>query len=337
MATRGETLSLPKAHIPEKLTISNSLTKDWRACRRKFYFHYIALLDTKKLSIPFFVGSHFHKGMEAFYAGEDPDEFVPRIVKSMRDKASKAVFLTPEDEQKLMIQEAIVAGMLRGYAAHYKKDLKKWKVFAAEKEFSVPIIEGRIEYVGQIDLVVEYDGRLWLVEHKTAGRLDRNYVERLALDTQITGYSIGAKHVFKENIAGIIYNVAKKPQIRQRKDETPDEFAQRIEEDYLARPEFYFYREELLRDKSTIGEYKAEIAEVAADIEDVVAATQKDPVKAMPRYYRNTDHCTARGQCPYMAICTKGWNEDTQRLYNVREKLNPELGNVESDEDGGGD
>lgn len=338
---KAETLSLPKLPapvFPDKLTISNSLAKDWRACRRKFYLHYMARLEPKRLSIPFLVGSAFHKGIERFYQGQSPDEFIPEVIKTIEDKAKKAVFLTPEDEENVMMQTSIVTGMLKGYTKIYATDLKKWKIVETEFEFSVPIKEGELEYVGQIDLVVEIDKKLWLVEHKTAGRLDKNYIDRLALDTQITGYAIGAAKKLGRPIVGVIYNVAKKPQLRQKKSESPAELATRIEEDYLARPEFYFYREQLFRDVGAVAEYKAEIAELAADIQDVTADLKERGDAALPRFYRNTDACTARGQCAYMAICTKGWNDETHHFYTKRDKLNPELGNVETEgEEGGGD
>lgn len=329
-------ISLPEVVIPDKLTISHSLTRDWKACRRKFFFNYLARLTPKKISIPYFIGSAFHRGMESFYAGKDPDQFIPDLVEDMDTKAKGAVFLTPEDEEKLMLQSAIVTGMLRGYVNTYAKDLKRWKIQKVEHEFAVPIVPGKIEYVGQIDLLVKFDGAIWIVEHKTAGRLDKNYIDRLALDTQITGYAIGAKYSLQEPVAGVVYNVAKKPQIRQKKDESKPEFSQRIEDDYMARPEFYFYRETLLRDTGAVAEYKAEISELAADIQDKLNIIKKEgPETALPHFYRNTDHCTARGPCPYLAICTKGWDEDTARLYAVRPGtgLNPELSNVEPDGD----
>ncbi len=333
MPSKPEKVSLPEVVVPDVLTISHSMTRDWKACRRKFFFNYLARLVPKKLSIPYFVGTHFHRGMEDFYGGKDPDDFIPAIVQSMDDQARKAVFLTPEEEQSLMVQSSIVSGMLRGYADNYAKDLKRWKIHSTEMEFKVPITDA-IAYVGQIDLIVKHDGELWIVEHKTAGRLDKNYIDRLALDTQITGYAIGAKFKIGKPIAGVIYNVAKKPQIRQKKDETPVQFADRIVGDYSARPEFYFYREQLYRDAAATAEYKAEIAELAADIVEKVDVVRQDgPHAALPHFYRNTDHCTARGPCPYLGICTRGWNEETAMRYQVREKLNPELENVEPAEE----
>jgi PD-(D/E)XK nuclease superfamily len=335
MASDSETLSLPEVHLPDKLTISNSLAKEWKTCRRKFFFNYLALLTPKKTSIPFFVGRYYHKGMEAFYKNEDPDDFIPTIIKDMDKKANEAVFLTPEESDKLMIQSAIVEGMLRGYVSHFAKDNKRWKVIAAEKEFSVPITDD-IAYVGQIDLIVKFEGDLFIVEHKTAGRLDKNYVDRLALDTQITGYMIGAKHLLKEPIKGVFYNAAKKPQIRQKKDETKVDFANRIVGDYNERPDFYFFRESLYRDMGAVKEYKAEISELAADIKEHIEHVRKvGPEKGIFRFYRTTEACTSRGPCPYLNICTKGWNRDIAQMYQVRESLNPELASEKEESDGG--
>lgn len=334
MASGTETLSLPEVHIPDKLTISNSLAKEWKTCRRKFFLNYLGLLTPKKITIPFFVGRYYHRGMEEFYKGNDPDDFIPALIADMDKAAKKAVFLSPEEEDKLMLQSAIVEGMLRGYTAHFARDNKKWKVVATEHEFEVPITD-EISYVGQIDLVVRYEDALWIVEHKTAGRLDKNYVDRLSLDTQITGYAIGAKHSMKEPIKGVFYNAAKKPQIRQRKEESKTDFAQRIVEDYATRPEFYFLREPLYRDAGAVKEYKAEVSEIAADIKENIDYLKRNgAAKSVARFYRNTDACTAKGRCPMMPICTQGYDA-VKDMYQVRDKFNPELEGAGDDGEGG--
>ena len=333
MAKKSSSLGvpLPKIVLPDVLTISNSMAKDWKSCRRRFFWNYLARLKPKKIVIPFFVGTYFHEGLRAFYEGKSMEKEVPSILKRMEAEARKAVFLTPEEEEDLMMQTAIVAGMLPSYARRYAKDRKKWELQGAEKSFEVPI-DDRSSYVGQIDLLVQFDGELWIVEHKTAGRLDKNYIDRLPLDTQITGYTIGAKYAMDRPVAGVVYNVAKKPSIRQKKNESLTQFAARIEGDYSARPDFYFYREQLYRSKGDILHYKKEISELATDVHAKFDIIRKEgPEAALPHFYRNTEVCTIRGRCAYLDICTKGWSKDTARLYEVRKDFNPELSNVQTE------
>lgn len=222
----------PTLFFPEKLTISHSLKKEWLTCRRKFLLKYLGLLEPKKIFIPFFVGGFFHDGLESFYKKEDPEVFIPELREKMMAKAKEAVFLTPEEEQDLDQQIATVEGMVAAYCIKYAKDLSKWKIIATEMEFEIPITDD-ISYAGKIDGVVKIGDEHFVLEHKTVGRLDRDYVTRLGLDTQITGYIIGARKKLGIPIKGIIYNVAKKPKIRQRNGETPSEFAERLTKDYL--------------------------------------------------------------------------------------------------------
>lgn len=329
----GGLLKLPKLFIPETLTFTHSLKKDWLACRRKFLLNYLARLSSKRLVIPFFIGGYFHKGLEKFYKGEDPEEFIPELVVDMETKAKKAVFLSPEEEEKLAVASAIVEGMLYSYCRHYAKDLKRWQIVQAEFRFSVPIVEG-VEYTGQLDLIVKEGGDYWIVEHKTVGRLDKAYVDRLPLDTQITGYAIGAKHSLKVPIKGVIYNVARKPQIRPRSGETNEQFANRVVTDYAARPDFYFYREQLFRDSSETILYKREVAEMIADIQEKLQLVRKgDQGEIAAHFHRNTDNCTLRGTCQFLDICTKGWNKLTASRYDVRPDFNPELKKEDDTED----
>ena len=317
-------MNFPKAKKPKKLRLSHSSMKTWMECRRMYYFQYLAKLVGKRMSVPLFVGIHFHEGLEAFYKGEDPEEFIPARIKKMEEEVKKASFLTPEEEETLMIQSAVMEGMLYAYCRRYAKDRKKWKIIDVESWFELEV-DDETELVGKIDMLVKIGKEYWLVEHKTASRLDKGYIDRLPVDTQITAYAIGAKSRFNKPIAGIIYNVVKKPSIRQRKNEEKHEYANRIVQDYMDRPEFYFFREQLYRDVKQEDEYKDEVRAIGDDIHDAMdTITKKNNGKEIPtQFYRNTAACTRFWTCTFLPICTRGWNKSTKLMYGKREEHKP--------------
>jgi hypothetical protein len=95
------------------------------------------------------------------------------------------------------------------------------------------------------DLLITRNGKLGLVEHKTTTILDANYLAKLPMDSQILSYAISCK---KEKSIGkypdfIVYNVAKKSQIRLKQTETMEQFAKRLVDEYMMNPSAYFYRE----------------------------------------------------------------------------------------------
>lgn len=68
----------------------------------------------------------------------------------------------------------------------------------------VPVV-----YQGRIDLIVEdYYGKLWLWDHKTAGKFDN--ITWLDLDEQVISYAWAVQHMLGIEVAGVIYSQLRK-------------------------------------------------------------------------------------------------------------------------------
>lgn len=127
--------------------------------------------------------------------------------------------------------------MLDGYVEHYGKD-QQWHVIATEQPFAVklfrlgePVAIFKSRWDGVVRSLV--DGRIYLVEHKTASQIMLPYLE---MDDQGGSYWAVASQVLrakgilkpKEDIAGIIYNFLRKAM--------PDERPQNGQGLYLNKP-----------------------------------------------------------------------------------------------------
>lgn len=129
--------------------------------------------------------------------------------------------------------------MLNQYLDEYGAE-EHWEVISAEQNFQVPIkhkswfdagdlaedtpIFGRTEetttYVGTFDLVVRdtRDGKIYMVDHKTAAQLGAQNTQYLPLDDQAGAYWAVANYTLRkqgligqrEAISGIIYNYLRK-------------------------------------------------------------------------------------------------------------------------------
>jgi hypothetical protein len=292
-------------------------------------------MTPKKIVIPFWVGDYFHKGLEEFYSHTRPAAIVKPIIQSMEKDRRNFGFLTPEDEEKMDLAMASVEGMLTTYFEYYAGDLKKWKVIKPELKFEIPLMDN-IVYVGKMDLLVEnlVKGGQYVVENKTAGRIDKGYVDRLPIDFQITGYAIGAKAVTGVKTKAVIYNVIKKPELRQRSGESIPALAKRIVEDYKARPEMYFYRKKLLRSKEEKHNWREEVKSIGFEMSVALAKLdlKKDVNQVLPTFYRNTASCTPIGRpCQFLKVCTQGWNKETASEFRIRESFNPEFAEKEGE------
>jgi PD-(D/E)XK nuclease superfamily len=132
------------------------------------------------------------------------------------------------DEPKFEEASELGINMLEHYVETYGKD-PRWRVLATEEPFRV-LVSRRgtpvARFMSTWDGVIrdEGDGRIYLVEHKTASQISLAYLE---LDDQAGVYWAVASNILRarkvlrpgEEIAGIVYNFLRK----SRKDERPQD------------------------------------------------------------------------------------------------------------------
>lgn len=154
-------------------------------------------------------------------------------------------------------------------------------------------VRGSHTLIGRVDGITP-DGVI--VEHKTTSGNLLEYEYNLQLDEQLLAYMAltGARE--------ILYTVCQKPTIRQKKDETDEEFFGRVLDWY---------------DETKIGiiplcRTDADVERFLSDFENI-CSEMEDAEKHKERLYRNTAHCNCWGRkCEYFPICG---NYDPDKEY----------------------
>lgn len=303
--------------------LSNSARSTFLNCRKKFQWQYLYRLSPRKPSIPFLIGGLFHNGLEQMYKNGffDRDKTEQEVVVAC-EKACAESMLTPEESDKIWIQQGMIMGMLGGYEKLYlEKDLKEWEVVETERQFTYKISETQ-EAVGKRDMVVKVKktGKIRLVEHKTAGRVDAGYIAKLPLDNQILGYANSLKKQMGKLPSDIVYNIVKKSALRLSQKETFAQFKKRVESEYLVNPSVYFYREVVSFTDKDVANYEAELKRFS---EELLRAIKEK------YFYMNTGQCTIMGTCPYMGLCINGPTQDALSRYRIRAAMHEELEDVQ--------
>lgn len=249
------------------------------------------------------IGTAVHKGIEEWSveaALATFDEYTP---------------YDQSDADDLEIAKATVEGMLRGYMSRYEP----FKDHTPETEFQFPVLlengrKSRKHYLaGKIDDIVHRKDGDWVVEYKTAGQLTGSYFDRLYVDEQITMYCYALKRLGM-NPVGVIYRVIRKPTIRPRKGESMAQYTQRLTQDHLDRPDFYFFQNELYRSQDDLHAFEESVRER-------ILAFDRD--KRAGRNYMNTGHCCVYAGCQYLPLCTR--QAGAEALYE-RKEAHEELG-----------
>jgi len=108
-----------------------------------------------------------------------------------------------------------------------RNNFSGYTILGVETEFVFPLINPETESpsrtfseAGKMDVLAKDEqGRVWVIEHKTTSESlapDSDYWTRLRMDSQCSKYFLAAM-MQKHDVAGVIYNVARRPlhQLRQ--------------------------------------------------------------------------------------------------------------------------
>ena len=268
-------------------------------CPRRHYWRYEvglhALIDAMALRF----GTAWHAAMECRWQGRSAEE---------------ALMVAAQDRTFDEITVATLAGLLGAYYARYA-DCEVVKELHPEVEFRLPLAGSRtFDAAGKIDgLGVLHDGRLALVEHKTCGSdisADSGYWLRLRFNQQVYQYVLAAR-ALGWDVQVVIYDVTRKPGIKQKQNETAAEFGDRLVADAKERPEFYFARREVPILDQDLAEFEVQRLALSRQILFFRSAARsaRRPEHGWPR---NCNEMTCK-YCEFAGFCLANVAADAAR------------------------
>lgn len=249
------------------MIISTSKTKCYKACKRAYYFRYIQELEPVETAKPLQDGSSYHAMIESLYKTGEFD---------------------------IDMENPKISAM----ATAYKKYIyPQFKVRCVEEWFEYKL-DDKNTLVGRFDGIAE-DGSV--VEHKTTSAdVDEEYEYNLRWDEQVLNYMLASGK------NQIYYTVCKKPTIRQKQNETVEEFYERCVAWYDEDTEKKLRVLKVTRPQVEVSSQKEALIELCESmqfdedryyINELVNRGEKV-------FYRNTCHCTQYGRkCEFASIC----------------------------------
>jgi len=205
------------------------------SCPRKHFLRYEVGLRPIQKAHALFFGSLWHFVMEARWNGYAMDSAIG--------------FAIAEEGVITDMDFVTLRGLAVGYFALRGDAETEIASMEPEVEFRLPLEGSRtFESTGVIDGIgTMSDGRKALVEHKTTGEdisPSSDYWLRLRFNSQICQYVLAAR-AMGHDVATVLYDVTRKPAIRQKQNETVEQYGERLAADTKERPEFYFARREV--------------------------------------------------------------------------------------------
>jgi len=297
------------------LFMSYSSKTDFTHCPRFYYWKRIRKLERPKFNIHFLIGRVVHEGVyEVIKKSEDA---IKLMLKKYSEEVKEARKLYPElsvdDEQSLVFWRAGVIGMVKAFKSKYFMSLKKMKLVGNE----TPLVyqaTPNLTIVGKLDNIISEDKRWKVHELKTAKGIDEQRIMNVRTDGQTSLYHTIFNLLFKtgKKLQGIVYDIIKKPSIRQKQNESKKEFMERLGGWYESTEGgIKFHRERL--DKPVIDgrEELNTLIQVGKQIQN--CHSKED-------YFMNTDYCVHDwGKCEFYEPCHLGGEtKENMRFYTTR-------------------
>jgi len=314
------------------LHISVSSLQDFMTCRRLYYYKRIKKYERIVYNLPFIVGRVVHAGLAALLRKSvDPKTKKPNALEVMkaeyvkeRAAAVKQYRLSVEELAKLDMQELTTRGMILAYQKKYSKMIADMTVMGSEVEGALQINDDVI-FVIKMDNIVKVRAKKILHELKTSKTVTPDYVKRIQTDLQTAIYFHFHNIIFAdEPIVEVMYDVIRKPSIRQKQKETKDQFLDRLDKWYH-KPDDSSSAFHIERFKQPGISSDAVINTVEKVSEEMLRSKTKED------YYQDFDKCHSYygDVCPMYELCHGGGETPANlKLYSVRQSYHVSKENV---------
>lgn len=271
--------------ILEKIYDASCL-KDFFHCKRRFFEGHLRLetgIEPLGTNIALDFGGVLHEAMKVWYETKDMDLAVQKW---------DTLILSDDIRRTKEHGEA----WMRAYELQYKEDT--FTVREVEVEYFLDMPEGRTAS-GRIDLIVEEEGLVKGVDHKTSSSMGKNLINLAHPSVQFRGYSYAIRELIGKCDGFIVNGISTAKNPKQRFQRVPVIFTDKELDSYV-------------RDFTSWGR----------DIERRVKEGD----------WPKEDHdCGKYGGCPFVSICTYGWSDsliDVQFKKKKKEKKEEEVKDV---------
>jgi len=285
-------------------------------CLRKYFWRWVLNLEPRLINTNFWYGGVLGAGFESLLLGKNPEKAMN--TESKRRLSKHLVEGTLEDEIRL--QRRLISAFIAQAKKH--PDVKRMKLGRTQEKFAVTLKDSELLFCGTPDAEGTYRRRPMLFEIKTAGQVNAAYLDSLAFDKQVHGYTYARRLRKKSVLPECCYCIFRKPQKRIKRGQTIDEFVEEIKKDLAKRPEFYFIFHKFRLGHLTVSEVGADIERLASILKGLYEAMSENEILDPHNWPKQESKCFDYRGCEYLQLCKnpRRW-ELYLRFFQQREML----------------
>jgi len=289
----------PDSPDPLRGGLTQSLLGGFLVCRERFRLKVVeGLREEEGFSYYLEFGNYIHEAEDAHASGKN-------INRIMRNYADKLISRFPTDQAEILKWYRIAKLMHPLYLKYWKthKESTNRKYIFAEEVFKIKYIlpSGRMVYLrGKWDEGFTEGKGVWLQENKCKGDIDEQGLQATVdQDLQVMIYLITLSLSGKfdpKDVLGVLYNVFRRPfamyskhNIRQRQNETQDQYYKRFATLVDQNPGYFFMRWRARIFQTDLARFRKEILDpLLESLWDWWEWIQVSPFKPYADRYQNT-------------------------------------------------
>jgi len=247
--------------MDDKMILDYTTLSDFLTCRKKYYWrHQRQLAPIEKPAAPTF-GHACHTAWAVYYRGGSVEDALKAFEDEYKD------FEVPEGDKRTM---ELGLKVLKDYFKRYAHN--PFKVIDVEVSHKVEISDA-LTYAARIDTIIDWGGRIYVMEHKTTSALGARFFDQFKLCHQVDGYVFACEDKYGK-CDGVLIDAC-----------------------LVAKTKFNCLRDIVGRDEGHSERFREELQEIARNIE--WANKHKS-------YIQNKGACDYYGQCIYKDLCRYG-------------------------------
>lgn len=264
----------------------SSCISAFQRCPRHFYYRYALRLVPPVVSTALTFGSTMHEALEKADRGAGEEEVL--AVWDTYDPCDDT--RRTREHGKLITKE---------YLDYYSQDPITTLDDYIEIEFMLSFVDGTF-LAGRLDKLVEYEGGIWVMDHKTASSVGKNFYEDARPRLQFDVYCWACRELVGECRGIIVDGISTAGNPKQR-----------------------FGRCISPRTDRELDERITETGKVVRDIhtrmDGLIPANAMDYASRFPMH--TAYGCSLYYGCIYKPFCIYGYSKDLERVHFIKESL----------------
>ena len=261
----------PEAREALPFIHTNSAVNCYQQCPQLFDHKYVSLRRPAKVASALAMGSAFGALVDGIWGAEELEDHPP-----LSD-----------------VERAKVAAMIAAYREIRAPWIATLTDVEIEHQWSEEIAGKKCS--GKIDKRFREAGQLCMLDHKTIAEnvsdATSDYWDHMLMNRQAALYR-AATYLETGEVPRIYWDVIRKPSLRLKKTETPEEYSQRCLDAYREAPDDFFTLREVVFTEEMANQAVSEFLEIA------------DEIDTRRSLARNPGACRKFGSaCPFLGVC----------------------------------